>query len=131
MFVTGGTGFIGSHFLKILREAGREAKCLVRASSKGGICTSRGFATAKGDITERDAIKGDLDGMDTVVHLAGIIEERGKQTFNKCLVTSDQLALLSRDNTCDPEAVRKEFGFEPVTYRRAIELSTLQREPGR
>jgi NADH dehydrogenase len=46
-------------------------------------------------------------------------------------VTSDQLGLLSRDSTCAPDAVRKEFGFEPVAYRRAIELSTLRREPGR
>lgn len=299
VFVTGGTGFIGSHFLRILKEAGRDAKCLVRSPAKGGICTSKGFATATGNIIERDSIKGDLNGVDTVVHLVGIIEERGRQTFHKvhfqgtvnlveeaslagvkrfvyvsvlgadpdsrfayyrtkaqaeetvkasgipytifrpslvigpgggfvgklldlmnapgpflpvpgdggaklqpiyvedlarCIlsamdspqaagrtyevggpeqlsynellailadvmgrkksllhipmglmmpavkalektglspVTSDQLGLLSRDSTCAPDAVRKEFGFEPVAYRRAIELSTLRREPGR
>jgi uncharacterized protein YbjT (DUF2867 family) len=299
VFVAGGTGFIGSHFLRILKDSGRDAKCLVHSPAKGSVCTSMGFTTSTGDITERDSIRGAFGGVDTVVHLVGIIEERGKQTFLKvhfqgtvnlveeaslagvkrfvyvsaigadldsrfayhrtkaqaeetvkasgipytilrsslvigpgggfvgkmldlmnapgpfipvpgsgetkfqpifvedlarCIlramdnpraagrtyevggpehlsydellmiladvlghkksllhipmglmmpivrvfektglspVTSDQLGLLSRDNTCDPDAVRKEFGFEPIPYRRAVELSTLQREPGR
>ena len=46
-------------------------------------------------------------------------------------VTSDQLGLLGHDNICDTDGVRKEFGFEPMTYRQALELSISQRAQGR
>jgi len=299
IFVAGGTGFIGSHFLRALKEAGHDAKCLIRTLGRAGTCTALGFSTASGDITDRDTLKTTLEGVHTVAHLVGIIEERGSQTFHavhfggtinlveeatlagvrhfiyvsalgadsnspypyartkaqaeetvkssgipytifrpslvigpgggfvgkmldivnfpvpfmpvpgsgetrfqpiyvedlvRCLisaienpgalgrtfelggpehltsndllrtlaevtgrrkrlvhipmglmmpavkvlektglspVTSDQLGLLGRDNICDTDGVRKEFGFEPVTYRRAIELSISQRAQGR
>ncbi len=38
-------------------------------------------------------------------------------------VSSDQLGLLGKDNICAPDAVKRSFGFEPVTYREAIERS--------
>ncbi len=37
-------------------------------------------------------------------------------------VTSDQLRLLEQDNICDKEAVKKNFGFEPLKYEEALKL---------
>lgn len=285
--------------MRALKETGLQAKCLIRTSAHAGRCTSLGFTTAPGDITDRDSLRGALDGVDIVVHLVGLIEERGSQTFQKvhsegtsnlveeasiagvkhfvyvsaigadkdspfpyhrtkaqaedavkssgipytifrpslvigpgggfvgkmldlinfpgpfmpvpgtgetrfqpvyvedlarCIisalgnpdargktfevggpeylsyndmlrilgdvvgkrkvlfhipmglmmpvvkvieksgmspVTSDQLGMLSRDNICDADGIKKQFGFEPVTFRKALELSILQRAPGR
>jgi NADH dehydrogenase len=35
-------------------------------------------------------------------------------------VTSDQLRLLEQDNICDLDTIKKNFGFEPMTYRDAL-----------
>jgi len=83
ILVAGGTGFIGGHFLRALRETGREAKCLIRTPGRAARCTSLGFGTVAGDISDRDSLKGALEGVDAVVHLVGIIEERGRQTFQR------------------------------------------------
>jgi len=34
--------------------------------------------------------------------------------------TSEQLMLLNQDNICDPDVIRKEFGFEPLSYKEAL-----------
>jgi uncharacterized protein YbjT (DUF2867 family) len=81
IFVAGATGFIGSHLLKALREGGRQVRCLVRDSKRAAACREMGFEAALGDVTDRDSLRGALEGVQTVVHLVGIIEERAGQTF--------------------------------------------------
>jgi uncharacterized protein YbjT (DUF2867 family) len=83
LLVTGATGFLGSHFMKALKKQDRKAKCLVRSPARGARCTSLGFNSVRGSVTDRHSLKGVLEGVDTVVHLVGIIEERGGQTFEK------------------------------------------------
>jgi NADH dehydrogenase len=43
-----------------------------------------------GDITDRESLRGRLDGAHTVVHLVGIIAERGGQTFESVHVKGTQ-----------------------------------------
>lgn len=83
IFVAGGTGFIGTALIAALKEEGHAVRCLVRASRKGSRCEEMGFETVPGDITEGESLRGALEGVRMVVHLVGIIEERGKQTFKK------------------------------------------------
>jgi len=83
IFVTGATGFLGSHFIKALQREGHIAKCLVRTPERGTACTALGFNTALGNVTDRGSLKGTLGGVESVAHLVGIIEERGGQTFQK------------------------------------------------
>lgn len=83
IFIAGGTGFIGRHLLEALEDKGIEARCLVRTPEKARQCEARGFETAIGDITDRQSLDGALDGVRMAVHLVGIIEERGRQTFKR------------------------------------------------
>jgi NADH dehydrogenase len=83
IFVTGATGFLGSHFMGAIHKKGLQAKCLVRSPQRGARCTARGFNSVLGNVTDRESLKGALGGVDTVAHLVGIIEERGGQTFQK------------------------------------------------
>lgn len=80
-FVAGGTGFIGSHLVKALSERRVPCRCLVRSPHKATLCALEGMEAAQGDITDRESIRGKLDGCDVVVHLVGIIEEKGGMTF--------------------------------------------------
>lgn len=83
IFIAGGTGFIGQHLLKALERGDYRIKCLARTDERAALCKKRGFEAVTGDITERESLRGVLTGIDTVVHLVGIIEERGEMTFQK------------------------------------------------
>jgi NADH dehydrogenase len=80
-FIAGGTGFIGSHLVDALSNGGYKSRCLVRTEGKAEICKKVGFEAAIGDITDRESLKGKLKDCDIIVHLVGIIEEKGKMTF--------------------------------------------------
>lgn len=82
-FIAGGTGFIGKHLVNALSKDGYKVRCLVRTEEKAVICKKAGFEAAIGDITDRESVKGRLDNCDIVVHLVGIIEEKGDMTFEK------------------------------------------------
>ncbi|MCL4457970.1 MAG: complex I NDUFA9 subunit family protein [Nitrospirae bacterium] len=82
-FIAGGTGFIGKHLVNAFAAKAYRVRCLVRTEEKARACKSLGFEAGIGDITDRESIRGKLDGCDTVVHLVGIIEEKGDMTFEK------------------------------------------------
>ena len=80
VFLTGGTGFVGGHILKELR--GHNVKALVR-SAKSRL--PEGVESAVGDVTDPSSLTGLINGSDIVVHLVGIIEERGGATFDRII----------------------------------------------
>lgn len=82
-FIAGGTGFIGKHLVDVLSSSGYKSRCLVRTEEKAEICKKAGFEAAIGDITDRKSLDGKLNDCDTIVHLVGIIEEKGEMTFEK------------------------------------------------
>jgi len=81
IFVAGGTGFVGRRLLRGLKEEGRSIRCLVRNREKAEWVAGLGFEAAEGDISDPGSLKGALESIDTVVHLVGIIEEKGGATF--------------------------------------------------
>ncbi|MFG3098100.1 SDR family oxidoreductase [Streptomyces sp. NPDC048202] len=64
VLVTGGTGTLGRHVVPLLREAGREVRVLSRTGGDGPDQVSVDLRTGTGLDTA-------LDGIDTVLHLAG------------------------------------------------------------
>lgn len=80
-FVAGGTGFIGARLINSLRERDKRVRCFVRTPVKAAECESNGFSATVGEITDRESLRGALDGCDVVVHLVGIMEEKGSLTF--------------------------------------------------
>lgn len=83
LFIAGGTGFIGKHLINTLSKNNYSVRCLVRTEEKAAVCKKAGFEAAIGDITDRESLKGRLDNCDIVVHLVGIIEEKGNMTFKR------------------------------------------------
>ncbi len=77
VYLTGGTGFVGSYVLRALIEAGHTARCLVRnADARLAVEDREKVERVKGDVTRPKSLAGTMRGCDAVIHLVGIIEEQ-------------------------------------------------------
>ena len=80
VFLTGGTGFVGSHLLRRLLRDGHRVRTLVRANKS---IADQGWGTleqVEGDLSSKELAKY-IAGCDAVINLVGIIREQGSSTF--------------------------------------------------
>jgi dihydroflavonol-4-reductase len=69
-FVTGATGFLGSHVARVLGEQGARLRLLVRASSNLKNLQGLDADTVTGDLRDPASLEKALAGCDTVFHVA-------------------------------------------------------------
>jgi dihydroflavonol-4-reductase len=74
-FVTGATGFLGSHVARVLAEQGADLRLLVRSTSnlknlEGLLSPSSRADTAVGDLRDAASLEKGMAGCDTVFHVA-------------------------------------------------------------
>lgn len=81
VLLTGGTGFIGAAVARELIAAGHEVRGLVRKTSKTELLESTGARLVVGDVGDRPSLDAALDGIDGVVHLAGVTKARTVDEF--------------------------------------------------
>ena len=70
VFVTGGTGYIGSRLIPLLRKRGHQIKALVRGGSEKKL--PAGVTGVAGDALKIDSYTEHVRGSDTFVHLIGV-----------------------------------------------------------
>jgi uncharacterized protein YbjT (DUF2867 family) len=108
--VTGGTGFVGQHLLRIAREAGHKLRTLTRRPQP----SEDDIIWVRGDLDNRAALDELLRGADAVIHIAGLISG-----------SADQFAAVNVGGTA---ALLDAAGRAGV--RRFIHISSLAaREP--
>ncbi len=78
IFITGGTGFVGTEIQKALK--GRKLQVLVREGDVGQRNPDATYVT--GDVTDAASLKGTMEGCKTVIHLVAIITESDGATFD-------------------------------------------------
>jgi dihydroflavonol-4-reductase len=74
VFVTGGTGFIGGHVVRKLRERGDDVVALVRTPQKARALEELGCELVPGSLADADSIRDGMAGCDAVIHGAAIYE---------------------------------------------------------
>ena len=72
IFLTGATGFIGSHLAEVLLHRGCEVRCLVRSGSSSA-AMPRGVVPVVGRVEDPAGYRDALSGCDAVFHLAGCV----------------------------------------------------------
>lgn len=82
VFVTGGTGFVGSHLVEALLDRGDHVVCLVRDPAKAArLFAGRRPATVVGTLQDERALREGLRGADVVYHLAGLTAARSRAEY--------------------------------------------------
>jgi nucleoside-diphosphate-sugar epimerase len=72
VFLTGGTGFIGSHVARKLRERGDEVVALVRSPARATSLAGAGCELVEGDLSSDQAIRQAVEGCDAAIHGAAV-----------------------------------------------------------
>jgi dihydroflavonol-4-reductase len=75
ILVTGGTGFIGSHLLDRLADAGEPVRALVRTKkARRKTALPRGVEAVSGDLATGEGLGEAARGADTIIHIAGVLK---------------------------------------------------------
>jgi nucleoside-diphosphate-sugar epimerase len=96
VLVTGGTGFVGSHSVKALVDAGHEVRLLVRAPERIAPALAPlgldGADHVVGDVIDAAAVERALDGCDAVLHAANVYRLDSRAAREMLEVTGDGAA---------------------------------------
>jgi dihydroflavonol-4-reductase len=68
--VTGGTGFVGSHLVRVLLERGEQVRCLVRETSRLDNLKDLPVEFVTGDLRDLDSLRHAANGCRVVYHCA-------------------------------------------------------------
>lgn len=79
--VTGATGFVGRHVVDVLVERGHRPRVLVRQPTRLPFRRPDSLDVVPGSLADAAALQALVRGADAVIHLVGIIVERGPATF--------------------------------------------------
>lgn len=85
VFVTGATGFIGTHVVRQLSQTDHKYWCLVRNTSKAQELEKLGARLVTGDVTDKDSLYPGMKGCDWVINLANLYSfwEPDKRIYRK------------------------------------------------
>ena len=91
IFLTGATGFIGSHVRRALARDGHQVVGLARRSQP----EEADVTWITGDITDPEILAHGMHGCDAVIHLVGILKEQGEATFARMHVQGTETVLAA------------------------------------
>lgn len=83
VFLTGATGFVGRNMLTRLLVEGHSVRALVRDPQKANALAQERVELVAGDVADGVGLDQGMQGCDAVIHLVGIIVEKGKNTFER------------------------------------------------
>lgn len=79
--VTGATGFVGSHLVEVLAEAGVGVRALVRRTSRTDALAALGVERVEGTLEDPASLARAAAGVDVVFHLAALTRARTRAEY--------------------------------------------------
>lgn len=96
--VTGASGFVGSHLVDELLLRGARVRALVRGTSSRRWLDGKPVELADGALDDPRALEAALEGVDWVVHVAGLIRARNAAEFHESNVMGTERLLRAAGN---------------------------------
>lgn len=99
-FVTGATGFVGSHLVDLLLEEGFEVSCLKRKTSSVKWLEGKKVKYVNGDLYSNEALEAAIKDVDYVFHVAGVVKAKNEEGFERGnnLATKNLIEITARVN---------------------------------
>jgi nucleoside-diphosphate-sugar epimerase len=101
VFLTGGTGVVGTRAVPALVAAGHEVTAVARTPEKAELVRSMGATPVTVDLFDREAVKRAVEGHDAVVHLATNIPPLSRSARTKAWATNERLRTEGSANLVD------------------------------
>jgi nucleoside-diphosphate-sugar epimerase len=79
--VTGATGFIGGHVVQRLGQAGWQVRALTRRLPVDPLFRHLTLEAVIGSLADQESLAALVDGVEAVVHLAGLVKARSRTEF--------------------------------------------------
>nr|WP_290220885.1 NAD-dependent epimerase/dehydratase family protein [Trichocoleus desertorum] len=110
--VTGANGFTGSHLVRLLEQRGDTVVGLVRKSSSLSRLADTQVQLVYGDLSDREALRTAMQGVDTVFHTAAYVELG--------LVNAVEMERVNVEGTRAVMEVAKEMSVGKIVYCSTI-----------
>ena len=98
VFVTGATGFIGSHIAQLFVESGFRVRCSLRSTSRGRWLEHLDVEIWRAELGDPSGFQAALRDVEIVVHAAGVTSARTKEHFGT--VNTDGTVRLAEAAQC-------------------------------
>jgi dihydroflavonol-4-reductase len=111
-FVTGATGFLGSHVARQLQARGADLRLLVRSSSRTNNIDDLKADRAVGDLRHVESLKRGMEGCESVFHVAA--------DYRLWAVNGQELYHSNVDGTRNVLQAARESGVRRVVYTSSV-----------
>lgn len=116
VFVTGSTGFVGSHVAKALAKEGADLRLFVRKNSNlanlAGMHAPASFTTITGDLLQPESLRPGIRGSDYVFHVAA--------DYRLWVRDPKQMYAANVDGTRELLRIAREEGVRRVIYTSSV-----------
>jgi nucleoside-diphosphate-sugar epimerase len=114
--ITGATGFVGGHLVEACAGRGWNLRALVRSGSDTGLLEQHNVALIRGELSDADAVREALRGVEVVLHCAAKVGDWGPVEEYRAINVEALRGLL--------DACRGRGGVTPP-LRRFVHFSSL------
>jgi dihydroflavonol-4-reductase len=111
-FITGATGFVGSHVARCYADAGAELRLLTRSTSRLDALAGLNAETVVGDLREPEKLRSALTGCEVLVHVAA--------DYRLWVRDPKDMYAANVDGTRELLRLARETGIQRVVYTSSV-----------
>lgn len=100
VLVTGGNGFVGSHVVEALLEAGYKVRCLLRPHSRPQWIETLPVEIKRADFADPNELRTVLEGCQTVLHFGGATKAPDREAYLRANAFTSQALLEAAIHAC-------------------------------
>lgn len=100
VLVTGGNGFVGSHVVEELLDAGYKVRCLLRTHSRPNWIETLPVDISRVDYFDPNALRNAISGCDAILHFGGATKAKDKEAFFRANADTTRALIEAAADAC-------------------------------